>query len=237
MLVTRKKESDVICIERIHHHPCGVCRKSTDDCADFRVRPAATSARDCVGGMLVRDTRGCALDRTQQITHHPDIANREKGPMDRQLGVIRAAYAKQTLAAAGVVDNGRLEAIQRNASGEPVHGRCCDGSETTLRRPTPIGFFCTPMILSAFCPSGESTTGNHRCTRISFARHRRGQANTWCIQRPFCVMRTSGLAIPPRSPEACIARERKHPGPPVGQPCQFRRPYGGRALSQFRTQV
>ncbi len=36
----------------------------------------------------------------------------QKGPMDRQgeLSVIRAAYAKQTLAAAGVVDNARLAA-------------------------------------------------------------------------------------------------------------------------------
>jgi protein-L-isoaspartate(D-aspartate) O-methyltransferase len=47
-----------------------------------------------------------------QLTRQPDIANGRNGPMDRQheLSVIRAAYAKQILAAAGVVDNARLEA-------------------------------------------------------------------------------------------------------------------------------
>jgi hypothetical protein len=50
------------------------------------------------------------IPRFGEIAHYTDIANGR--PLDREdkLSVIRAAYAKQILAAAGVVDNVRLEA-------------------------------------------------------------------------------------------------------------------------------
>src|ERR1700741_2696892 len=104
--------------------------------------------------------------------------------MDRQgeLSLFRAAYAKQILAAAGVVDNARLEAALSATRREDFLGA---GPWWMLRQfqdyvttPDADPVYLYTDGLSAFCLNGESTTGNRPCMRTSFTRHRRRQENT-----------------------------------------------------------
>ena len=119
-----------------------------------------------------------------QITHYPDIAKGTDGP----LSIIRAAYAKQILAAAGVVDNVRLEAALSATRREDFLGA---GPWWMLRRfqdyvttpdADPVYLYTDDLV--GILPNGESTMGNRRCMRTSFTRLHRPQANTSCISEP-----------------------------------------------------
>ncbi len=111
--------------------------------------------------------------------------------------IIRAAYAKQILAAAGIVDNARLEAALSATRREDFLG----AGPWFIRRgvledvTTRIPFICTPMFSSALCPSDASTMADRRCMRTSFTVRRRLSASTSCISEPALAIRARSLNI------------------------------------------
>ena len=99
-----------------------------------------------------------------------------------ELSIVRAAYAKQILAAAGVDMRGSP------AFAHPREDFVGLGPwlmlrwrATMYRRPTRIRFISIPTIWSRWCPSDESTTDNCRCTPTSYTRRcRRRRARRTC---------------------------------------------------------
>jgi protein-L-isoaspartate(D-aspartate) O-methyltransferase len=72
--------------------------------------PQAASAN--MAGGSSASAWSCVIRTLRCLKSRTILTLSQRGPMDRQreLGIIRAAYAKQILAAAGVVDNARLDA-------------------------------------------------------------------------------------------------------------------------------
>ena len=107
--------------------------------------------------------------------------------MDKQaeLGIVRAAYAKQVLAAASVKDARLAQAF----AAIPREDFVGPGPWLVLRWlrnyvPTPTRSISIPTIWSRLCPSAMSTTGNRRCTPTLSIRHYPPPASTWCMLAP-----------------------------------------------------
>src|SRR5438067_9459833 len=113
---------------------CGGPCRTAAECGRVRTRGTWVGDRVAVGGEHAAFQRRAILARSP---HQPYAAKMDR---ERELKIIRRAYAKQVTAAAGVGEpqvEAAFAAVVREASSDPAPGTSCAGAAVIVRRRMP----------------------------------------------------------------------------------------------------